>query len=131
MAKGKIWRVTSRDAYNDRTEIWTADEAKAREALATALENDNLNLVEGGHTMHFYCYVGVHEVYEDPNGLAAFNKEHGTSCKDWKEAAMVEGGFTGESNDVSTEASIEAFDGEVLDNGKAVIYQVVELDKQM
>ena len=63
--------------------------------------------------------------------LAAFNEEHGTDCKDWKEAAIVEGGFTGESNDVSTEASIEAFDGEVLDNGKAVIYQVVELDKQM
>jgi len=127
MEKTKIWHVTSRDAYNDCTELWTADEQKAKEEFAKVLENDNLNLVEGGHTMHFYCYVDSFEVYEDPKGLAAFNKKFGADCKDWKQAAIVAGGFTGEDNDVSTEARIEAMDGEVLPNGKAVIYQVVEL----
>jgi hypothetical protein len=125
--KSKIWHVTSRDAYNDCTELWTADEQKAKEEFAKVLENDNLNLVKGGFTMNFFCYVDDFEVYDDPNGLAAFNKKFGTDCKNWKEAAIVAGRFIGEDGCVSSEAHIEAMDGEVLPNGKAVVYQVVEL----
>jgi hypothetical protein len=127
MEKTKIWHVTSRDAYNDCTELWTANEQKAKAEFAKVLENEDLNLVEGGHTLHFYCYVDGFEVYEDPKGLAAFNAKHGTACKNWKEAAIVAGGFTGEDNSVSTVARIEAVDGEVLPNGKGIIYKVVEL----
>lgn len=127
MEKTKIWHVTSRDAYNDCTELWTANEQKAKAEFAKVLENENLNLVEGGHTLHFYCYVDDFEVYEDPKGLAAFNAKHGTACKNWKEAAIVAGGFTGEDNSVSTVARIEAVDGEVLPNGKGIIYKVVDL----
>lgn len=127
MEKSKIWHVTSRDAYNDCTELWTANEQKAKAEFAKVLENEDLNLVEGGHTLHFYCYVDDFEVYEDPKGLAAFNAKHGTACKNWKEAAIVAGGFTGEDNSVSTVARIEAVDGEVLPNGKGIIYKVVDL----
>jgi hypothetical protein len=127
MEKTKIWHVTSRDAYNDCTELWTANEQKAKAEFAKVLENEDLNLVEGGHTLHFYCYVDDFEVYEDPKGLAAFNAKHGTACKNWKEAAIVAGGFTGEDNSVSTVARIEAVDGEVLPNGKGIIYKVVDL----
>lgn len=128
MAKSKIWHVKGRDAYNNTTEMWTADEQKAKDKFAELLNDDNYNLVEGGFCLHFYCYVGNHEVYDDPKGLAAFNAEHGTACKDWKEAAIVAGGFTGECDCVSSKACIEAVDGEVLPNGKAVVYQVVELN---
>ena len=127
MEKSKIWHVTSRDGYNDCTELWTADEQKAKEEFAKVLENDNMNLVEGGISLHFYCYVDGVEVYDTPNGFAEFNAKHGTDCKNWKEAAIVAGGFTGEDGCTSCEASIEAMDGEVLPNGKAIVYQVVEL----
>lgn len=127
MEKSKIWHVMSRDADNDTTEMWTADEQKAKEEFKNCLNDRAMNLVEDGYACHFYCYVDEFEVYEDPNGLAAFNKKFGTDCKDWKDAAIVAGGFTGESGCVSSEAHIEAVDGEVLPNGKAVVYQVVEL----
>lgn len=127
MAKSKIWHVTSRNAYNDSTEMWTADETKAREAFARCLDRQAMNLVEDGISFAFYCYVGGCEVYDSPNGLDEFNEQYGTSCKDWKEAAIVNGGFTGESGCTSCEARIEAVDGEVLDNGKGIVYQVVEL----
>lgn len=129
MAKSKIWHVTSRNADNDTTEIWTADESKAREAFASCLDDRAMNLVEDGIASSFFCYVGDCEVYETKNGLAEFNEKHGTSCKDWKEAAIVAGGFSGECGCASSEAYIEAVDGEVLSDGKAVVYQVVELTK--
>ena len=128
MVKSKIWHVTSRDADNDTTEMWTADEQKAREEFEACLNGRAMDLAEDGYTWHFYCYVDEFEVNEDPKGLAAFNKKFGTDCKDWKDAAIVAGGFTGEGGCVSSEASIEAVDGEVLPNGKAVVYQVVELE---
>lgn len=128
MAKTKIWHVKSRDGYNDCTELWTADEQKAREEFAKCLENDNMNLVEGGISLHFYCYVDGCEVYDDPNGLSKFNTKHGTSCKNWKEAAIVAGGFTGENGCTSSEASIEALDGEVLPDNTAVVYMTVQLN---
>ena len=127
MAKTKIWHVTSRDGYNDCTEMWTADEQKAKAEFENVLEDDNMNLAEGGISMHFYCYVDEFEVYDDPKGLAAFNRKFGTDCKNWKEAAIVAGGFTGEDGCTSCEANIEALDGEVLPNGKAIIHKVVEL----
>lgn len=127
MAKSKIWHVTSRDADDDTTEMWTADEQKAKEEFEACLNGRAMDLAEDGYSMHFYCYVDEFEVNEDPKGLAAFNKKFGTACKDWKDAAIVAGGFTGEDGCVSSEARIEAVDGEVLPNGKAVVYQVVEL----
>lgn len=127
MEKTKIWHVTSRNADNDCTELWTADERKAREEFAKCLDLRSMNLVEDGITCAFFCYVDGCEVYDTPNGLAEFNAKHGTDCKNWKEAAIVAGGFTGEGGCASSEAHIEALDGEVLPNGKAVVYQVVEL----
>jgi hypothetical protein len=131
MAKGKIWHVTSRNAWNDITDMWTADEAKAREEFSRCLDRNDMNLVEDGISLDFFCYVDRWEVYTDPNGLSEFNKAHGTDCKDWKEAAMVAGAFTGECNCASSEAKMEAFGGEVLGNGKAVVYNLVELDKRV
>lgn len=127
MAKSKIWHVTSRNADNDTTEMWTTDEQKAKEEFKGCLNGRAMNLAKAGYTLHFYCYVDEFEVYEDSNGLAAFNKKFGTDCKNWKQAAFVAGGFTGEADCVSSEAHIEAVEGEVLPNGKAIVYQVVEL----
>ena len=126
-AKTKIWRVKSRNAYNDSTLMWTADEAKARAEFDQCLERYAMNLSKDGITFNFYCYVGGFEVYETNNGLAEFNAAHGTDCKDWKDAARVAGGFTGEDNCASSEASIESFDGEVLPDGTAVVYMPVQL----
>jgi hypothetical protein len=127
MAKSKIWHITSRDADNDTTEMWTADERKAKEEFKGCLNGRAMNLAKDGYSSHFYCYVDEFEVYEDSKGLAAFNKKFGTDCKNWKQAAFVAGGFTGEDGCVSSEAHMEAVDGEVLPNGKAVVCQVVEL----
>lgn len=127
MEKTKIWHVTSRNAGNDTTEMWTADEQKAKAEFAKCLDRWAMNLLEDGITCSFNCYVGGIEVYDDPNGLNVFNEKYGTACEDWKAAAIVAGGFTGESGCVSSEASIEGMDGEVLPTGKAIVYQVVNL----
>lgn len=127
MAKTKIWHVKSRNADNDCTELWTTDEQKAREDFANCLDGRSMNLVEDGITCAFFCYVGGCEVYDNPKGLDEFNEKYGTSCKDWKEAAIVAGGFTGEGGCASCEASIEAFEGEVLPDGTAVVYMSVQL----
>lgn len=127
MAKTKIWHVTSRNADNDKTELWTADEQKAKTEFTKCLDRRAMNLVEDGITCAFFCYVSGIEVYDTPNGLDAFNKKFGADCTNWKEAAIVAGGFTGEGGCTSSEASIESFDGEVLPDGTAVVHMTVQL----
>ena len=121
-----FYHVYSRNANNDGIDKWFTNKDKAVEALRSAVER--MNLVESGITDHFYCYVGNHEIYEDDNGLDLLNAEKHTDYKDWVDAVVGEGSFTGECGSVNCEAYMEEHEGEMLPDGKAAIKMVVNVE---
>lgn len=124
----KIYHVYAKDGNNDREELWTADHKKALEQFEKVLDYPDMQL-DNSLTIHFYCYIKGEEVYDTKGGLDKLNAKLGTSYKDWKEAALGEGGFTGEGGCCDSEAYIKEYEGDILPDGTALVKMPVTLDK--
>lgn len=126
----KIYHVYAKDGNNDREELWTADHGKALEQFRKMLDKPDMKL-DNSLALHFYCSIGGEEVYDSTDGLAKLNAKRGTAYKDWKEAAIGEGGFIGECGCCDSEAYIKEYEGDIMPDGTAIVKMPVTLDKIM